>query len=117
MLLKEVTSRLSPEGEAGVRQGTEGPEGLGDMMGSPKWADGWPLAVLVGTLGGARPWEDALGVEWRLPREPGKAALGLLPHVRCYWWCPGAFLQVGVADGGEGTLSPLYSEINSLVPL
>lgn len=75
----------------------EGPEGPGDMMGSLRWADGWLLAVLVGTLGGARPWEDALGVEWSLAQgtrqgsteEGGVASLAVLLVVSWLfppWW-------------------------------
>lgn len=71
------------------------------MMGSPRRADGWPLAVPVGPLGGARPWEDTLGVEWGLAREPGKAALrkGVLPH-RGVFMLPSV---MGVAMGVWGT--------------
>lgn len=67
------------------------------MMGSPRRADGWPLAVPVGPLGGARPWEDTLGVEWGLApgtrqggTEEGGAAppRGLLAASSCFppWW-------------------------------
>lgn len=89
------------------------------MMGSPRRADGWPLAVPVGPLGGARPWEDTLGVEWGLAREPGKAALrkGVLPHLGGCWRRLHASLRGGCGDGGVGHLSPPCSEINSLVPL
>lgn len=124
MRVQEVTSRLRPEGEAGIGQEGGVVSGRACVRAPSAWSVWWGIrGRLTGGLwqswkasqGKGQPWEGAQGWAGGWPREPGKAGSteegGAVPPVVLLVVPWGSPPWVGVAVGRRGTLCTLKHTI------